>query len=343
MSLLLQNKGMSRLELGRESGLSAQTISVIVRSLEQDGLVVRGEAQRGRVGPPTIPMSLNPEGAFSLGVSVGSRATDIVLIDFLGKVRFREAFYYDTPALQAVKAFLAQTVPEVVNRLKPNSRNRIIGMGVALPSTIQSWPKVGGDNDWKEFDFETFLAPLTDLPIFIQNDITAAASAESLFGEAKSLNDYLFFFIGARTHNRLILNQRIYAGNAGPELKPNLPGVLTLEKMIGGQETKTSQLWRFEEDWSAFGQTVDEWTTECRDALCVATSQLCTFIDVRTVVVSGITPPRIQRSICEQLEVNLQGIDVVAANVGPLGKAIGAASLPFISRFMVHDDVEHSV
>ncbi|MER9370240.1 replication/maintenance protein RepL, partial [Mesorhizobium sp. M0518] len=67
LSLLLQNEGISRMEIGEKTGLSAQTASVIVRSLEQEGLVSQGEAQRGRVGPPTIPLSLNPEGAYAVG------------------------------------------------------------------------------------------------------------------------------------------------------------------------------------------------------------------------------------------------------------------------------------
>ena len=51
MSLLRQRTSLSRMELGQHSGLSAQTVSVIVRALEKDGLVLPGEVQRGRVGP----------------------------------------------------------------------------------------------------------------------------------------------------------------------------------------------------------------------------------------------------------------------------------------------------
>ncbi|MER8982320.1 winged helix-turn-helix transcriptional regulator, partial [Mesorhizobium sp. M0870] len=72
LSLLLQNEGISRMEIGEKTGLSAQTASVIVRSLEQEGLVSQGEAQRGRVGPPTIPLSLNSEGAYAVGVGLST-------------------------------------------------------------------------------------------------------------------------------------------------------------------------------------------------------------------------------------------------------------------------------
>ena len=46
LSLLLQNKDITRLQIGEQTGLSAQTVSVIIRSLEQEGLIAKGEAQR---------------------------------------------------------------------------------------------------------------------------------------------------------------------------------------------------------------------------------------------------------------------------------------------------------
>ena len=88
LSLLLQNEGLSRMDIGNRTGLSAQTVSVIVRSLEQEGLVIKGEAVKGRMGPPTIPLSLNPEGAYSVGISLGHKHTDVVMIDFVGQVKF---------------------------------------------------------------------------------------------------------------------------------------------------------------------------------------------------------------------------------------------------------------
>ncbi len=85
MSLLRQHENLSRMELCQRSGLSAQTISVIARSLERDELIVSGEAQRGRVGPPTIPLSLRPDGAYAIGMKSGMKSTDLGLIDFIGQ------------------------------------------------------------------------------------------------------------------------------------------------------------------------------------------------------------------------------------------------------------------
>lgn len=341
MSLLLQNKHMSRLDLGKRSGLSAQTISVIVRSLEQDGLLIRGEAQRGRVGPPTIPMSLNPDGALSLGVSIGSRATNIVLIDFIGNIRFQETFYYQTPELNEIKAALQKALPNAIKMLEPELRDRIIGIGTSLPDTMSIGTgeviNVNGDSSWGQFDFENFLNNMTGLEVFIQNDITAAVGAESVFGLTKSLDDYLFFFLGARSHSRLILKHRIYAGQAPVQEVSRLPGLLELEELIDTQGGDSKQLWKQEWDRSTFGDEFENWISRSSESLAIATDELCRFIDVKTIVVGGTTPISILKEICSDFEKKLSGKKIITASVGPLSKAIGGASLPFISRFMVQD------
>ena len=87
LSLIRRYGNAPRAEIARQTGLSAQTIAVIMRQLEADGLVTKQNPQRGRVGQPSVPFALNPDGAFSLGLKIGRRVNDLVLIDFLGSVR----------------------------------------------------------------------------------------------------------------------------------------------------------------------------------------------------------------------------------------------------------------
>ena len=67
LSLVRQHGSLPKTEIARMTGLSAQTVSVIMRELEDEGLLLRQEPIRGRIGQPSIPMALNPEGAFFLG------------------------------------------------------------------------------------------------------------------------------------------------------------------------------------------------------------------------------------------------------------------------------------
>ena len=84
LSLVRRHGALAKSEIARMTGLSAQTVSVIMRHLESDRLLKRGEPQRGRVGQPSVPMSLDPDGAFFLGAKVGRRSLDFALVDFTG-------------------------------------------------------------------------------------------------------------------------------------------------------------------------------------------------------------------------------------------------------------------
>ena len=61
LSLILRHVALPSAEIARRSNLSAQTVSIIIRALERDGLLLRGEPQRGKVGKPSIPMTLDPD------------------------------------------------------------------------------------------------------------------------------------------------------------------------------------------------------------------------------------------------------------------------------------------
>jgi biotin operon repressor len=331
LSLLLQNEGTSRMEIGEKTGLSAQTVSVIVRSLEQEGLVSRGEAQRGRVGPPTIPLSLNPEGAYAVGISFSYRKIDVVLIDFVGKVRFHghlplESVGYDD------QAHLLAVVRQAIADLPAHLHGRIAGIGLAIPEGIEAW---GGLQNGSALDpalLQSRIEKQAGLSVFVQNDITAAAGGESMFGVAKPLNDYLFFYLGARLHSRLILNHQIYHGNSNVSFDV---GILSLEGLVAKHGQPTEVLWERSSDWPDYGAAFDSWRRNCREKLVQSIEALSQFVDIKTVVLSSYAPVPVCQGICDGLNEALPGIRALAGGIEASPKAVGAASLPFSSRFMV--------
>src|SRR5271168_3949711 len=101
LSLARRFGRLSKIEVARLTGLSVQSTSAIMNRLQADGLLKREAPLRGRVGQPTIPMSLDPEGAYSLGLKIGRRSCDLVLIDFRGAIRRRahSAYPFPTPTM----------------------------------------------------------------------------------------------------------------------------------------------------------------------------------------------------------------------------------------------------
>lgn len=326
LSLLLQNEATTRLEIGEKTGLSAQTISVIVRSLEQEGLVVRGEAQKGRVGPPTTPLMLNSEGAYSVGVSVGYRNTHIVVVDFIGTVQHQHVIPHKTADTFDAPEALALAIRQAVASLSESRQARIAGVGLALPTPPMH---SGPDHDVLHRYLETELG----LPVFVQNDITAAAGGESLFGTARQLQDFLFFYLGARLHGRLVLNHQIYNGNS--PLSYDV-GVLALERSLPAGTPTAARLWEQHPAWPPMGPAFAIWQQACAESLIKSTQALLQFIELKTVLLSSFIPPEICSMLCKLVQQEIPSVNAVVGRTSAAPKAVGAASLPFSSRFMVN-------
>ncbi len=64
LSLVRSHEALSKADIARASGLSAQTVSVIMRALEKDGLLIKGEPVRGKVGQPSVRCRSMPKGCF---------------------------------------------------------------------------------------------------------------------------------------------------------------------------------------------------------------------------------------------------------------------------------------
>lgn len=328
LSLLLQNTEITRLEIGERTGLSAQTISVLVRSLEQEGLVSKGEAQKGRVGPPTVPVALNPEGAFSIGISIGIKRTEVVLIDFAGAVRYHMQLPNPQTDRDSNQTMFIETIRQAMNIVPKNAQKRLAGIGLALPSSASE-----GREEKAYFDsLQREVEELTGYSVFVQNDITAAAGGESMFGVAKPFSDYLYFYIGANLHSRLVLNHQIHHGNSAVSFDV---GVTSLENALKAAGAPTDHLWQPLAPWPLDNGVVCDWENRLAEKMHGIVGSLTQFLELEAVIVSSFVPNSVCGNICGSLQKLIPGMNVMPSRILSSPKAVGAASLPFISRFMV--------
>lgn len=332
LSLLLQNKGLSRMEIGKRTGLSAQTVSVIVRSLEQEGLVIKGEAVKGRMGPPTIPLSLNPEGAYSVGISLGHRHTDVVMIDFIGQAKFHTTLPLPTQEDPSNHTKLLATVKEALEALPKKKGARLAGVGIAMPED-QDELALGPSGMAERFEaIGKEIEEALGIEVYVQNDITAAAAGESMFGAAKSLDDYLFFYLGARLHHRLVLNHQIFQSRA----QASHPiGLVELENRLLAARLPTDFLWERGTNWPDIRDEKAQWLKDCVDVVKSSLDAASQFLPVSTVIVSSYAPERVCNEIVAELSAANADIDAKAGVLQLSPKALGAASLPFSSKFTV--------
>lgn len=364
LSLVRQHGGLAKSDIARMTGLSAQTVSVIMRELEDEGLLLRREPLRGRIGQPSIPMALNPEGAFFIGLKIGRRSAELVLIDFLGKVRAMLHHSYRYPAPSETVDFVAAGVAKLRSELTPAQDRRVSGLGIAVPFELWSWADAAGAprsimEEWRHRDIRADIQALCDFPVYLQNDATAACGAELVFGNALDVRDFVYFYIGAFAGGGIVLNGRIYSGptgNAGalgsmpvpgPGGKPiqliDVASIATLEKALALRGVDAQHLWTSPEEWGDIGPELDTWLADAAGALAYAIASASAVIDFEEAVIDGWMPvairARLVKAVSSALDkVDAEGLKLPTVREGTVGihaRALGGASLPLSDRFLV--------
>ena len=228
LSLLRRRGPLAKADIARISGLSAQTVSVIMRALEADGLLFKGDPVRGKVGQPSVPMQLAPEGAYFFGLKVGRRSVDLVLTDFLGRVLHRRMQVHSHPMPDVTVRFAHEKIAELLAQLTPDQVKRVAGLGIAMPFFLWNWAQTLGVPEenmasWRVADIRAEIAALFDFPVFLQNDASAACGAEVVFGPADAPRDFLYFYVGYFIGGGIVLNGALYSGGGNAAALGPLP------------------------------------------------------------------------------------------------------------------------
>jgi predicted NBD/HSP70 family sugar kinase len=363
LSLVRRNGSLAKMEIARMTGLSAQTVSVIMRELEADQLLLRGTPVRGRVGQPSVPLSLNPDGAYFLGLKIGRRSADLVLVDFLGRIREHEHHRYEYPLPDESIGFAKAATDKMVRSLGARI-DRVAGTGIAMPFELWNWAdEVGAPakkmDAWREFDVRETVASFGTWPIYLENDATAACSAELVFGEQSHLRDFVYFYIGTFAGGGVVLNGSLYSGrsgNAGALGSMPVPGrgslseqlidqasLVVLERTLRAKGIDPSHLWEVDGDWSEFMDEAEEWMDIAAGGIAHAIVAAASVIDFECAVIDGSLPPSIRSQLVEKVgerieRIDLEGIEVPKLDEGKIGtiaRALGAASLPLFDRYLI--------
>ena len=365
LSYLRRHGQMAGAEIARRSGLSAQTVSNILRALEAQNLLRRGAAvkERGKVGKPSVPMELNPGGVYSIGLNIGRRSAELVLVDFHGAPIGSQAIAYPYPVIETVFDFIKTGLERLYAKC-PEARTRTTGIGVARPNEIWNWlEQVNAPEDamkqWKDLSLDAEISAVTGLDVFIENDATSACVAEHLLGRGSEFSDFAHIFIGAFVGGGLVLDGKIVWGptrNAaaiGPLPVPDGRGgvvpllsrtsLYLLEEDLAEAGRDPVGLRRSPADWSAFEPQVTEWIGRTAQYLSIAALSIASVVEVEAILIDGAMPKDVCQRLVDETDRHFDTLDrtglerprIEAGAVGRRARSIGAALLPIHSRFFV--------
>lgn len=358
---------LSKAEVARLTRLSTQTAAVIINGLLEDGLVVKQPRVRGRIGQPSVPIALNPDGAFTVGIKVGRRGLDVLAMDFAGRVRQRESLDYPYPDPGQIFPAIQERLATVLGQLGRNAR-RVVGVGVAAPLWLGGWrdflgAPAGAMDAWRDIDIQARIQAMTRLPVEFAKDTTAACAAELVMGTGRSLKNFLYLFVGTFIGGGLVIDGRLHLGPRG-----NAGAVGSLPWQSGPDEPPRQLLHRasglvLEQRFLAAGWPVlaahDEratspelwpitsaWLDETGAALAHGVNAATALLDLEAVVLDGSMHRRVIDEMAARTDrvldrLSWEGISrprVLVGTVGADARAIGGAILPLYRHFVpVHE------
>jgi predicted NBD/HSP70 family sugar kinase len=363
LNLIRQNGALPKAEIARLTGLSAQAVSVIVNALLKEKLVRKEKKVRGKVGQPHTPIALNANGVLSLGVKIGRRSLELMLVNFHGEPIAYEVFGYPAPRRAKIEALLRREIAGLLNGTDAELRGRILGIGVAMPGQISGWTDVLGLDpaelmDWDEADIARLLQEISGLPVEIYNDATAACAAEMVLGGALTFASALYIYVGTFIGGGVVINGQLYEGaqrNAGA-----IGSMPVAAGKAGGPEhlIRHASLNSLENPLRAAGlpdagmladrlrdpktaPAFEAWRRSAAPPIAQAIAAAVSVIDFEAVVIDAMLHPPQRAQLVAEVEAALQALDLTGTSpvalregsIGPKARVCGAAILPLIRQF----------
>jgi predicted NBD/HSP70 family sugar kinase len=355
---------LSRAEITRATGLAPQTISNIIAELTEAGLVRSVSRRSGARGQPAVDLDLNPDGGFTFGVSFSHGVLLVILTDVAGTVRERVELDLVSGAPEAVLDQIARTIAAMLARHHV-ARERVWGVGLVIPAIFQDDRLVVlGEPalpDWKDFPLRQSLQDKLGLPVLLENDATAAAIGERLYGAGRALTDFAYIYIGAGIGGGLFLRGQPYRGGYGKSgeighlvvdtdgrpcpcgnrgcLERYASVSLALKALDGAHDAtiRHADLDRIAAALEQGDWRLAAWLDEAAASLRQAIVMIENMLDPQAVILGGVLPQSVLEALIARIlplprSVSLNKASdtprIIAAEMGPDTPALGAATLP---------------
>ena len=363
---------MPKADIARLTNLSTQTVSLIINRLLEEGLVLKLASLRGKVGQPSVPIALNPEGAFSIGIKIGRRSMDVLLVDFVGQVRERSSLSYAFPDPDQLFAEIGLQLDNMRAFLGPKKESRLSGIGIAAPLALGGWQHLlsidpGQADKWNRIDICERVQAMTDLPVEFSKDTAAACVAELVAGRGRSIKSFLYVFVGTFIGGGLVIDSHLRSGrhgNAGavgsiplglarsgkaslPEQLLSDASLFNLEQLFAADDLDESAAVDARALQAPWLTHTTAWLDDAARAIALAINSATCLLDLDGVIIDGSVDRSLLDKLMAEVETSLdyyswEGIArpvVLAGTIGSDARAIGGALLPLYANFAPDRDL----
>ena len=206
----------SQSELARLTGLDQATVSAVVRRLRDDGWLTTTAGNRaGRAGRPPTLLTIDAAAGVLIGARLEPGIVRVLTTTLVGEARTAWQGSAGRSVEDAMAAFATGVDASLRDIDASWSAVKAIGVGVPALMSRDGRLAYGPNLRWRDVPLQARLAERWSVPVAVDNDSSAAALAEKLFGAARDARDFVVIAGHSGVGGALYLGGRLYRGSGG--------------------------------------------------------------------------------------------------------------------------------
>lgn len=362
LAAIRRRREASKAEIARDLDLTPAAAGNIVDALESEGFINQIGKRMGLRGSPSVLYALNPDRVFSIGMKIGRRTLEAIMIDFTGEERARREHDYPWPDPPLVRRAGNSALEDFLRIVDAMPATELSGIGIGVPYFLGGWSdELGFPDDlsarWAATDMRGLFTAHPRLPVHVENDASAAALAELMFGDGARLQDFMHVSIDTVVGGGLVQNGRLQTGPHGngaalgplpvspSALAPAPKGgtrllhrasVYSLLAHLRRHGTPLDRIRDLNPPPPGTAPTIAAWVDDCAGALVEAIVAIASVVDVKAVVLDSILPDPLHLRLMNEVQMRfpraaLTGIvppAIIGGRFGARAAPVGAATLP---------------
>ncbi|MFF4368078.1 ROK family protein [Streptomyces sp. NPDC001594] len=208
---------LTQAEIARTTGLSAATVSNIVRELKEGGTVEVTDTSAG--GRRARSVSLSGDAGIVIGVDFGHAHLRVAVGNLAHQVLAEESEPLDVDAswvdgFDRAEALVGRLVQQV-----GVARDKVIGVGLGVPGPIDVESGTLGSTailpGWAGINPRQELSRRLGVPVYVDNDANLGALGELVWGSGRGVRDLAYIKVASGVGAGLVINGQIYRGPGG--------------------------------------------------------------------------------------------------------------------------------
>jgi predicted NBD/HSP70 family sugar kinase len=351
---------LTRVELAAITGLTPPAIANITKRLMQDGLIEEAGRRLGGRGQPPTKLVIRRDACHAIGVNIDRDHITIVLVNFVGETlaRVSREMAYALP--DDVRTLYRQSIRGML-RSASVSIESVVGLGIAMPDDLGSIELPGRPEAytlWENADLGALFSEPFDLPIFTENDATAAAMGEMQLGLGQQFGNFFYILISAGLGGGLVVDGAYVRGATGRSGEIGLMRTgshgkpaervqdIVSRSALADRLTAhgyTIDAIASDKNWPApLAACVDQWIDDAADRLAGPLEAVNCLVNPATILLGGRLPAQLVDRLAERVNARVQQMASFLPAVAPVTRAalsddapaVGAAILP-LSHFLL--------